>query len=1201
MQSQPVRLLPLFTRLVAVILALLALLPSLSKAEKLPAESANCSINKPTVTDGPVCVGGKFTVTFDWSCQFAAGTTFQIVLSDNNGAFSFLDTPIQEVTLPAGATSITQSVTLPGYKTAGTFYKIRVVAKADGATLATSPDSQPFVVNPRGFTSAPVVTGTPVCAGGKINVSFAWTCPFPSFPFSTKFNIILSNPSGQFNQFTVLKSFSAPENVFTANQLVDIPANIPTSGQYRIRVSATTTIGDFLAASPDSDPFAINAVKFNGAPTVIGAPACAGGKVNVKFDWNCPFPSGTSFLMMLSDKNGQFGIWDIPAKEIPMPGGNQTTVDHVIDIPANKATGSQYKFQIVAKLGGQTLATSPIGLAFTINAPTYVGAPTVTGAPVCAGGTYNVKGQWTCAFPQGTQLHIYLSDDFGFFYEQTPAAKVVSLSDGALSIDETVNAPNFVFPGSQYKVKLVAKTMSGDVLLASDPSAVFTIQMGNCSNKLTVSPSALSGFSTTQAQPSAIQSLLITKISAQDAFEVGYTLPAGYEASFSANGPFLSDDDAPFTLWSANEPVTKTLYVRLKAGISPATYIGNALIATKVNGTTKFVSVPLNGQVTAAPVINQPPVYNDAFLNRTLTQGPIDLIMPGNSFTDPEGQTLTWSASGLPNGSSLMDYNITGHKITGTASVPGTYNVTITATDPGGLSASGTFTLTIKPVIPGPYVAVNPNSLSGFETTPVAPSALQSLVITKLIPDDVSILSLYFPSGYEASYDPNGPFKDSDNLSSSEWKANVSATKTIYIRLKAGLVPGTYSNELGVMASVNGTLKTVKVPLSGVVKASPGNLGGENLQLLAPDYNCQTGAFTFKTSGGDGSSIEYYAVPGITGWTTNPNQFVDAEMRTAADAPVITLRARQGGKEVTMSWNIRVLCPVEESGPVNNPSPGIESDLQLLAPAYSCETGAFTFKTSGGNGSPVEFKAIGITDWTTNPNQFVDAELRMAPDAPSITLQARQGGKEVSLVWNIRAVCPLDGPKPVDNPNPSGGSLQLLTPDYNCQTGAFTFKTTGGDGSSIIEYRAIGITDWTTNPNQLVDAELRTAADAQPITLRARQGNQEVTLVWDIRSQCPVGAARKAAVAKGEAGFQLNVVAYPNPVVDQVTVEVSGAAGLPTTCRLLSINNEVIGEQRSMDGTGRRFSFDLQGKVGGMYLVQVSVPGQQQVIRLIKQ
>ena len=154
----------------------------------------------------------------------------------------------------------------------------------------------------------------------------------------------------------------------------------------------------------------------------------------------------------------------------------------------------------------------------------------------------------------------------------------------------------------------------------------------------------------------------------------------------------------------------------------------------------------------------------------------------------------------------------------------------------------------------------------------------------------------------------------------------------------------------------------------------------------------------FQTTGGDGSPIEYNA-PGITAWTSNPRQYVDTELRTAADAQPITLVARQSGQEVRYVFELRAICPV-----------GDPNQFRLVAPFYNCQTGSFSFRTQGGDESPIEYNAPGITSWTKNPNQLVDFELRQAADAQPITLVARQSGKQVRYLWDIRAICPVDQP-----------------------------------------------------------------------------------------------------------------------------------------------------------------------------------------------
>jgi hypothetical protein len=64
------------------------------------------------------------------------------------------------------------------------------------------------------------------------------------------------------------------------------------------------------------------------------------------------------------------------------------------------------------------------------------------------------------------------------------------------------------------------------------------------------------------------------------------------------------------------------------------------------------------------------------------------------AFTDPEGQPLTYQLSGLPDGLSI---NSTTRVINGTPSEAGTFVLTYQATDPGPLTNSVSFPLTINP------------------------------------------------------------------------------------------------------------------------------------------------------------------------------------------------------------------------------------------------------------------------------------------------------------------------------------------------------------------------------------------------------------------------------------------------------------------------------------------------------------------------
>ena len=121
---------------------------------------------------------------------------------------------------------------------------------------------------------------------------------------------------------------------------------------------------------------------------------------------------------------------------------------------------------------------------------------------------------------------------------------------------------------------------------------------------------------------------------------------------------------------------------------------GNGLfVAVGVEST--FVTSPDGGDV---PPVNQAPTVANVIPNQvaTINQN-FSYTIPANTFTDPNGDVLTLSAAGLPNGVSLNGTTLSGTPTAGGASV-----VTVTATDGGNLSVSTQFTLTVNPASSNP-------------------------------------------------------------------------------------------------------------------------------------------------------------------------------------------------------------------------------------------------------------------------------------------------------------------------------------------------------------------------------------------------------------------------------------------------------------------------------------------------------------------
>ncbi|QXH48787.1 beta-propeller fold lactonase family protein [Pseudomonas xanthosomatis] len=108
-----------------------------------------------------------------------------------------------------------------------------------------------------------------------------------------------------------------------------------------------------------------------------------------------------------------------------------------------------------------------------------------------------------------------------------------------------------------------------------------------------------------------------------------------------------------------------------------------------------------NIDVTLLPP-NQPPVLNDAYSDYSLTPATAgtgyQLQLPADLFSDPEGETLTYSIEGLPAG---MAFNPATRTLSGTAPREvGSLSLTIKATDASGKSTTLVLELDVANAVP---------------------------------------------------------------------------------------------------------------------------------------------------------------------------------------------------------------------------------------------------------------------------------------------------------------------------------------------------------------------------------------------------------------------------------------------------------------------------------------------------------------------
>jgi hypothetical protein len=102
-------------------------------------------------------------------------------------------------------------------------------------------------------------------------------------------------------------------------------------------------------------------------------------------------------------------------------------------------------------------------------------------------------------------------------------------------------------------------------------------------------------------------------------------------------------------------------------------------------------------------------------------------------------------------------------------------------------------------------------------------------------------------------------------------------------------------------------------------------------------------------------------------------------------------------------------------------------------------------------------------------------------------------------------------------------------------------------------------------------------------------------------SNCRTSEEEDALQIKSENNVDFNVTTYPNPVVDQFSVNVEGATGEKVRMILMDVSGRTILDKMVTPGSGSyEESIPMSQKQTGMYLLRVSTPTQTQTVKVLK-
>ena len=491
-----------------------------------------------------------------------------------------------------------------------------------------------------------------------------------------------------------------------------------------------------------------------------------------------------------------------------------------------------------------------------------------------------------------------------------------------------------------------------------------------------------------------------------------------------------------------------------------------------------------NGKVTSQvftwTVTNPAPVGPDIPGSSGVDSTPVS-IAAGTGFSDPDGDTIAFSATGLPSGltinpaTGLISGNLSNNASVGGALFNGVYDITVTATDSQGATVSKTFTY----VVTNPAPAAGNDGFSGVEDTPLNGSVGgndsdpdgDGLSYT-LVSDPAHGTLTFNPDG-TFTYIPNPDFNSNSGTDTFTYVVSDEngATATATVTLTIAPV-----NDLPVAPNViestpedmpfNGTLTGTDVdgdtltfskasnPTNGTVTVNP---DGSYTYTPNPNFN-GSDTFTYKVSDGNGGEIIRTVTVNVIGLNDNPVAVNDAFSGNEDTSLTGDLTPGTPGQDSDIDGDTLVVFDADGNAangisPVSGPAHGtlvLNANGTFVYTPDANFNGAdsFTYRISDGQGGFAE-ATVALTVNPVNDAPFAaNATLTTQEDKPFTGQLPAASDVDGDPVTYAKGSDPAHGTVVV---NPDGTYLYKPAPNY---FGPDTFTYTVSDGKG-------GVTTYT--------------------------------------------------------------------------------------------------------------------------------------------
>ena len=573
---------------------------------------------------------------------------------------------------------------------------------------------------------------------------------------------------------------------------------------------------------------------------------------------------------------------------------------------------------------------------------------------------------------------------------------------------------------------------------------------------------------------------------------------------------------------SASDPNNDTLSysaVGLPAGLSinaatgvisgtPTTVGSYIAVVTVQDGRGGSATASFSWVVQATPPANQPPTINTPAAQTSTQTQAVALTLTAS---DPDGDTLSFSAVGLPAGLSIN--TVTG-AISGTPTTVGSSNVVVTVSDGRSGSATASFTWTIQAAPPGSLggtvstatTTVNLTTVGAGDWAHWGDGGVPGLTRKAAGGSQISAYTLV-QGGNPASY--NNDLRALSWTDGAPTASNAANTNGLYM---SGL-----GNGFSVTVPASTTSRTVTIYLGGW--ASSGS---------------------FRAHLSDGSAADFTDTS-----TTATGQY--------ARNYTITYAAASAGKQLVLSWvqasaagNITlngVALGALVTGPNNPPTvvtPAAQTGTQGQAVTLA-------ISASDVDGDPLSYIATGLpAGLTINATTGVisGTPTTVGNSSTSVTVQDGRGGSAVAnFSWVIQA--PANLPPTIVTPaaqtSTQGQALVLAISASDPNNDTLSYSATG-----LPAGLAINATSGVISGTPTAVASTTTVVTVQD----GRGGVATATFVWAVQAQAnrapTIATPATRTSTQGQAATL--AISASDPDGDALTYS---AVGLPTG---LSIN-----------------------------------------------